>query len=268
MGSGLKIALSALLVCALAATAAASAAKPKPKPQPTYRISVTSSYTDHAVITVVEKPNANGCRQRYDLSANQTVTVGTAKPVLRTLAQLKSGQFPPLEAHEVRNGSERNGWEIGCPALKDDPAEVTDTSGCGNKTYAVTNTSLGYLGATGTRFGFRYSRHAADPYQGNCMAEAYDDPNAATDVSPVVFPPGAVWGTATDKKPFWVELARTRLANAPAGKPIVLSWNDTGKVSEPFLDATDDPTLQENVTADTYTLSWEVTIVPVKRAAK
>jgi hypothetical protein len=264
MGSGLKIAFSALLVCALAGAAAASAAKPKPKPQPTYRVSVKSTYVDHAVITVVEKPNANGCRQRYDLSATQTVVVSTTTPVVRTLAQLKSGQFPPLQAHETRNGSERNGWEIGCPALKDDPADVTDTSGCGAKSYAVTNTSLGYLAATGTRFAFRYTRRAADPYDGNCMAEAYDDPDAETDVSPVVFPPANVWGTATDKKPFWADLVRTRLASAAAGRPIVLTWNDTAKVSEPFLE-TDDPTLEQNVTSDEYTLSWQVTIV--KRAA-
>lgn len=262
MWSGLKIVLSALLVGALGAAGTAVAAKPKPA-QPLFRVTVSASYTDHAIITVVQKPNANGCRQRYDLSATQTVTVGTTTPVLRTAAQLKSGAFVPLQAHEVRNGSERNGWEIGCPALKDDPAEVTDTSACGAKDYAVTNTSLGYLAKTGDHFAFRFSRIGPDPYLGACMAEAFDDPNAVTDISPVVFPPADLFGTAADKKPFWADLARTRLT---AGKKIVLSWNDTAGVSAPYLE--NDPSLETNVTSDKYTLSWDVTLTPVKRAAK
>jgi len=215
LGSGLKIILSVLLVGALAGAAAASAAKPKPKPkpQPLFRVSITSTYVDHAVTTVVQKPNANGCRQRYDLNATQKVDVSTTKPVLRTLAQLKSGAFVPMQAHEQRDGSERNGWEVGCPALKDDPAQFTDTTGCGAQSYGVTSTSLGYLSRAGTRFAFRYSRNAADPYAGNCMAEAFDDPNAATDISSIVFPPADIWGTASDRKPFWVELSRTQPTN-------------------------------------------------------
>jgi hypothetical protein len=250
-----------LLVCAVGGAATASA-KVVPKRQPLFRVTIKSTYVNHVVITVVEKPNANGCRQRYDLSATQSIDVSTTAPVLRSAAQLKSGIFPPLQAHETRTGSERNGWEIGCPALANDPAQVTDTSGCGARTYAITKPQLGYLAATGTRFAFRYSRNAADPYEGNCMAEAFNDPNAATDVSPVTFPPDP-FGTAAGTKPFWADLARARLT---AGKTIVLHWNDTAHLSAPYLE--DDPSLETNVTSNTYTVSWDVTLVPVKPAKK
>lgn len=262
MGSALKIALVASLAVVVGGVATASAAKSVPKRQPLFRVTIKSTYVNQEVITVVQKPNANGCRQRYDLNATQSVDVSTTTPVLRSLAQIKSGLFPPMQAHETRNGSERNGWEVGCPALKNDPAQLTDTSGCGVRSYAITKPSLGFLAATGTRFAFTYSRHAADPYQGNCMAEAFDDPNAATDVSPVDFPP-APFGTASAKKPFWSDLSRARLT---AGKTIVLHWNDTASVSAPYLE--DDPTLETNVTSNDYTVSWDVTLVPVKPAKK
>jgi hypothetical protein len=262
LGSGLKLTFAAFAACALLGAAAASAAKPAPKRQPTFRVTVTSTYVDHNVITVVEVPNANGCRQRYDLNATQTINVSTTKSVLRTLAQVKAGQFPPLQAREHRTGTERNGWEIGCPSLKDDPADITDTSGCGDRSYAMTKTSLGYLAKTGTRFAFRYSRNAADPYGGNCLPEAFDDPNADTDVSPVEFPP-APFGEASGKKPFWAELARTRLTGT---KTITLTFHDTAKVSEPFLEP--DPTLETNITSDEYSVTWEVKLVPVKPAKK
>ena len=262
MGSGLKIALVGLLACAVGGGATASAAKIVPKRQPLFRVTIKSTYVNHAVITVVEKPNANGCRQRYDLSATQSIDVSTTTPVLRSAAQLKSGVFPPMQAHETRTGSERNGWEVGCPALENDPAQVTDTSGCGARNYVITKPSLGYLAATGTRFAFRYSRNAADPYEGNCMAEAFDDPNADTDISPVTFPPDP-FGTAAGTKPFWADLARTRLT---AGKTIVLHWNDTAHESAPYLE--DDPSLETNVTSNDYTVSWDVTLAPVKPAKK
>ena len=251
-----------LLVCAVGGAATASAAKIVPKRQPLFRVTIKSTYVNHAVITVVEKPGTNGCRQRYDLSATQSIDVSTTAPVVRSVAQLKTGIFPPLQAHENRTGSERNGWEIGCPALADDPAEVTDTSQCGARSYAITKPSLGYLAATGTRFAFRYSRTGADPYQGNCMAESFDDPNADTDVSPVTFPPDP-FGTAAGTKPFWVDLARTRLT---AGKTIVLHWNDTATDSAPYLE--DDPSLDTNIASNTWTVSWDVTLVPVKLAKK
>ena len=262
MGSGLKIAIAGLLVCAVGGAATASAAKIVPKRQPLFRVTIKSTYVNHAVITVVEKPAVNGCRQRYDLSATQSVDVATTAPVLRTAAQLKTGIFPPMTAHENRTGSERNGWEVGCPALVDDPAEVTDTSECGARSYAVTKPSLGYLSATGTRFAFRYTRIGADPYEGNCMAESFDDPDADTDVSPITFPPDP-FGTAAGTKPFWVDLNRARLT---AGKTITLHWNDTATVSAPYL--VDDGTLDQNVTSNTWTVSWDVTLVPVKTAKK
>jgi hypothetical protein len=263
LGSGLKISLAALLVCALGGAAAASAAKPKPKPPPRFRVSVKSTYVNHAVITVIGEVNrSSGCRQRYDVDATQTIDVSTTTPVVRTLAQLKRGAFVPMQAHEQRNGTGRNGWELGCPALENDPAELEDVSACGAKSYAVTTTSLGYLAATGTRFAFTYSRHAADPYEGNCFAELYLDPDADDPTSVVDFP-AAPWGTASDKKGFWADLVRTRLTN---GKKIVLSWHDTATVSTPFLEP--DPTLQTNTASNAYSLSWEVTLVPIKPAAK
>jgi hypothetical protein len=139
---------------------------------------------------------------------------------------------------------------------------VTDTSGCGARSYSITKPSLGFLAATGTRFAFRYSRHAADPYEGNCMAEVYDDPDSETDVSLLDFPPD-LFGTASGKKPFWADLSRARLT---AGKTIVLHWNDTAHVSAQYLE--DDPSLETNVTSTDYTLSWDVTLVPVKPAKK
>ncbi|MDX6413244.1 MAG: hypothetical protein QOH23_654, partial [Gaiellaceae bacterium] len=77
MGSGLKIVLAALFACALGGAATAAAAKPKPKPKTVtvYRVSVTSTYVHHHVITLVgpKSPN-NGCSERYDVDATQTVT--------------------------------------------------------------------------------------------------------------------------------------------------------------------------------------------------
>lgn len=263
MGSGLKIVLSALLVCALGLAATASAAKPKPKLVTVYRVTVSSTYVHHHTITLVGPKSPNtGCSQRYDVDATQTITLGTTTPIVRTLAQLNRGDFPALRAHEVRNGTGRDGWEPGCPALADDPAELEDTTGCGAQDYSVATTSLGYLAATGTRFAFTYRRHAADPYEGNCFAGVFLDPNSEDLVSAVDFPP-ASFGTATGKKPFWADLVRSRLKVI---KPIALSWKDTATVTEPFID--DDPTyLVDNSTAS-YTLSWDVKIVPFKRVAK
>jgi hypothetical protein len=179
LGSGLKIVLSALLVCALGLAATASAAKPKPKLVTVYRVTVSSTYVHHHTITLVGPKSPNtGCSQRYDVDATQTITLGTTTPIVRTLAQLNRGDFPALRAHEVRNGTGRDGWEPGCPALADDPAELEDTTGCGAQDYSVATTSLGYLAATGTRFAFTYRRHAADPYEGNCFAGVFLDPNS------------------------------------------------------------------------------------------
>jgi hypothetical protein len=261
LGSGLKTALAALLVCAAGGAATASAAKPKP--QPLFRVSVKSTYVNHAVITVVTDVNkSSGCRHRYDVDATQTIEVSTTTPVVRTLAQLKRGSFMPMQAHEQRNGTGRNGWEPGCPALANDPAQFDDVSACGARSYSVTKTSLGYLATTGTRFAFTYSRHAADPYDGNCFAELYLDPNAADPISVVDFP-AEPWGTTAGTKAFWTDLNRSR---PTAGKTIVLSWHDTATVSAPFLEP--DPSLQTNVASNDYSLTWEVTLVPVKPAKK
>jgi hypothetical protein len=257
----LKIALAALLVCAVAGAATVSAAKPKP--QPVFRVSVKSTYVNHSVITVLGGMNrSNGCRQRYDVDATQKIDVSTTRPVVRTLAQLRRGSFVSMQAHEQRNGTGRNGWEPGCAALANDPAQFDDTSACGPKAYAVSNTSLGYLAATGTRFALTYSRNGADPYAGNCFAVLYTDPYAGDAISVVDFPADP-WGTANGTKAFWADLNRARLTS---GKTIVLSWHGTATVSVPYLEP--DPSLQTNVTSNEYTLSWDVTIVPVKPAKK
>ena len=263
----MKIAVAALLVCALGGAAAASAAKPKPKPkakpQPVFRVTIKSTYSDHHVITLVEPIDVNtGCHQRYDVDATQTIDVSTTTPVVRTLAQIKSGAFPPMQAHEQRNGSGRDGWEPGCAALKDDPAQLDDTSACGAQSYTISKPSFGFLATTGTRFAFTYSRNAADPYDGNCFAGIYLDPNSDALNSVVSFPPDP-WGTAAGTKPFWADLDRSRLTS---GKTITLSWSDTATVSQPFVD--EDPTLVANVESDVYTLSWQATLVPVKPAKK
>jgi hypothetical protein len=268
LGSGLKIVLAALLVCAFGAAATTSAAKPKPKPKPKtvtlYRVSVTSTYVHHHVVTLVspKSPN-NGCSERYDVDATQTVTAATTTPVVRTLAQLNRGDFPALKAHEVRNGTGRDGWEPGCPALKDDPAELEDTSACGTQDYSIANPSVGFLTPTSTRFALTYKDHAADPYEGNCFAGVFLDPDSDDLVLALDFPPTPPFGTATGTKPFWADLARSRLKVI---KPIVLHWTDTATVTEPFID--DDPSFLVNTSTASYTLSWEIKLVPFKRVVK
>jgi hypothetical protein len=259
LGLGLKTAL--LLVCCLAVTASATAAKPKPKPKPapTFKVTVKATYVHHHVITLVAKksPN-NGCSQRYDVDATQTVTVETASPIVRTLAQITRGTFPALKAHEVRTGTGRDGWEPGCAALKDDPAQIEDTSACGPKDYSIPKTTLGFLTPTSTRFAFTFTYHGPDPYAGNCFAGIYLDPS--TDVLDVAldFPP-APFGTATGTKPFWVDVARSRLTS---GKPIVLSWKDTATVTEPYIG--DDPSYLSDISKAEYSVAWDVTLVPIK----
>jgi hypothetical protein len=263
LGSGLKIVFGALLVCALGGAATASAAKPKPKTVTVYRVSVTSTYVHHHVITLVgpKSPN-NGCSERYDVDATQTVTAATTTPVVRTLAQLNRGDFPALKAHEVRTGTGRDGWEPGCPSLVDDPAEFDDTTQCGAQDYSIANPSVGFLTPTSTRFALTYKDHAADPYAGNCFAGVFLDPDSDDLVQAIDFPPDP-FGTATGKKPFWADVARARLKVI---KPIVLSWTDTATVTEAFID--DDPSFLIDTSTAAYKLSWDVRIVPFKRVVK
>jgi hypothetical protein len=263
LGSGLKVVLSALLACALVGSATAAVAKPKPKPVTVYRVTVSATYVQHDTIALVEPKNpTNGCSERYDVDATQTITVATTTPVVRTLAQLNRGDFPAVRAHEVRNGIGRDGWEPGCPSLKDDPAELEDTTGCGAQDYSIANTTLGFLTPTSTRFAFTFRRHAADPYEGNCFAGVFLDPNSDDLVTAVDFPP-APFGTATGKKPYWADLVRSRLKVI---KPITLSWKDTATVAAQFIE--DDPTYLVNSATSSYTLSWDVKIVPFKRVVQ
>jgi hypothetical protein len=258
LGPRIKLAGAALLICFVAGAANATAAKPKPKP-PTFKVTVKATYVHHHVITLIAatSPN-NGCSQRYDVDATQTITVATTTPVVRTLAQITHGTFPAMKAHEVRNGTGRDGWEPGCPALADDPAELEDVSGCGAQDYTIANTTLGFLAPTSRHFAFTYHRNAADPYDGNCFAGIYLDPNSDALNELVDFPPDP-FGTATGAKPFWVDVPRTRLTS---GKPIVLSWKDTATVSEPFIG--DDPSYLSDLSVSQYSVSWDVTLVPIK----
>lgn len=263
MGSRLKIASAALLVCFVAGAASATAAKPKPKPKPpTFKVTVKSTYVHHHVITLVAAKSTNtGCSQRYDVDATQTITVATTTPVVRTLSQITHGLFPAMQAHELRNGTGRDGWEPGCAALKDDPAQFDDVSACGAKDYSIANTTLGFLSPTSKHFAFTYTRNAADPYGGDCFGGIYLDPNSDALNEFVTFPPDP-FGTATGTKPFWVDVARTRLTS---GKPIVLSWKDSATVTEPFIG--DDPSYLTDQSISEYSVSWDVTLVPIKPKA-
>lgn len=264
------LAVAGVAAVSLTAVAAASGAKPKPKPKPkpppSFLVSVNATYSHEHTETVVYRPEANGCHFRWDLSGKQTVTATTPKPVLRTFAQVtKGGAFAPLSAVEQRSGSARSGWEPGCPALAGLPPDIEDTSACGQQSYTIpaAETSLGYLGsATSTRFAFGFARNGADPYGGNCLAAVYVDEGSdeQAPTSTVDFP-GPLWGTASGERQDWFELARTKLTTAT--KPLVLSWSDTASTSQPYFDP-DPKAYDTNVTTDSYTVSWQVTLTPVK----
>jgi hypothetical protein len=228
----------------------ASAARPA---NPTFRLTVTSTISQHQVTHVVRKTDPlSGCRWRTDSDVRDTITLRSAA-VQVSLADLVSGgsDLVRLNGTEKRGGSYWDGWEQGCPMLATQPASRSITSGCGTKRFHVSQSlvSVGY--ASGDNFRVQYAGTLLDPFNGTCLPTG----EGALELA---FPP-LEWLQPATKRKWWVTVSRARLR---AGKPVVLRWKDAKTFTHP---ATSDPTgYDESLTSTAYSLSWTVKLVPVK----
>jgi hypothetical protein len=244
-------------VVALCCAAAASAAR---SPNPRFTLRATSTYVRHHVTHLVRKRDDSGCRQRNDVDTTQRLTTVTEGPSPTTFNELARGGRNSfrLAVRESRVGSLREGWEVGCPLLADNPAYVGDASGCGTKHYDISlgNTGIGYAG--GDNFRFSYSDGMPDPYNGKCLIDFYRPEGSFGNSVNVAFPP-RVWQVGKTKRKWWTDVARKKLL---AGKMVVIRWKDSATIDTPVTLTPE--AYDESVYRDTYTLSWTVTLRPTK----
>ncbi len=231
-----------LATAAVAIAASAAAVPATAKRGSAYRVSITATLYRQVVDDIATKPGAGGCRFVQSADAVQTLSIRSASPFVRTLAQLGSATpvAIPLAVRETRLGSFRKGNEH-CAA--GDPVSADDTTTCGTLTYTVTpQLRVGFLGPRDNRFAVRFSTSARDPFGGGCLARAFDD---------VVAVPPARWAGRR---------AWTRTHVVP-GKPLVVRWTDTLHV-EP-LEAKTAAGYDRFTSFEHDTVTWEARLTPV-----
>ena len=236
---------------AILGAGAASAAR---QTNPLFRLTLTSTITQHQVTHIVRKTDPmTGCHWRTDADIKDTITVSSAQPYKVSLADLIRGgnDIVRLNARDTRGGSYWDGWEQGCPALASQPPHTLPKTACGTRRFTVSQSlvSVGY--ASANNFRLQYGGTLLDPFNGNCLP----DGDGALNLS---FPP-IEWLQPATKRPWWVRVNRSKLL---AGKPVTVSWKDARTFTQP---ATSNPEQYDQDTSSTaWSLAYTVKLVPVK----
>ncbi len=232
---------------------------------PSFKVTVTSTFVRHHVVHVARTPLPNGCSLRTDSDATQKVVAKTAQPVVVTLRELQHGvdRFAGLGARETRRGSYRYGYNDGCPYLQTNPAEISDTSGCGTRSSYILSekVKLGFLRGT-NHFRFAYERTGPDAFVGKCLVEVFVGENEYRPGAESVSMPPQQWLKKPQRR-WWTTLAAAKLRS---GKRVVVRWKDSATFSTPPFG--DPAGYTEFVDNDTYTVSWTVTLTPVTRTSR
>jgi hypothetical protein len=238
-------------VTAILGAGAATAARQK---DPLFRLTLTSTISQHQVTHIVGKVDPmTGCHWHTDADIKDTITVSSAQAYQVSLADLVRGgnDIVRLNARETRGGSYWDGWEQGCPALAGQPPHTLTTAACGTKRFTISQSlvSVGY--ASGNNFRVQYGGILLDPFNGNCL------PNGDGALT-LAFPP-IEWVQPATKRPWWVRVDRSKLQ---AGKPVTVTWKDARTFTLP---GTSNPQEYDQDTASTaWSLSYTVKLVPVK----
>src|SRR5262249_29374454 len=222
----------------------------------TFRVTVSSTLSQHEVTHIVRKTDpTTGCHWRTDSDVKDTITLSSAQPVRMSLTDLVRGgaDYVRLNARETRGGSYWDGWESGCPALATEPASRSVTSGCGTRRFDVSQslTAVGYAAPSSSNFRVTYNGILLEPFRGTCLPTG----EGALNLS---FPP-IEWLQPATKRPVRGAVPHARLL---AGKPVVVQWKDARTFTHPGTLSPDQ--YDEDTSSVAYSLSWKVTLVPVK----
>lgn len=232
------------------------------KADPSFRVTVTSTFFRHHVVHIATKPQPNGCVLQTDSDAAQRVVAKTATASVLTLRELLRGATPfaLLNAKETRGGSYSFGYNDGCPFLATTPRHVSDTSGCGRvRPFQVLSEfdTVGFIRGT-NKFRFTYAKTGGDVFDGTCLEEVFvGEDESHPSAESVAIPPRA-WTTA--KRKWYTTLDPATLR---AGRTVVVRFRGAATFTTPPQG--DPAAFDRYVSTDTYTISWTVTLTPVKR---
>ena len=251
--------MGAVLVLAVAGAAQAAAKAANPS----FDVTVASTYVRHHIAHIASKPQQNGCVFHIDSDATQQVTTKLQTPAVLTLRQLRHGvkPFALMVARETRSGNYSYGYQDGCPNLTTTPRLVSDTSGCGTRTFMVlsANVALGYIGGT-NNFRFTSVYDGPDAFRGSCLHEVFATDDLGNAAAADIEVPPAIWLKTTPPTQWWTTLDPAKLTT---GKKVVVKFAQSATIVNP--DPTGSPAAYDQaVYSDAYTVSWTVTLTPVK----